>query len=184
MLLHHKKHHQKYIDNLNEVLKTYPELENKNASWLLHRLKKVPHKIRDTVRNNAGGYLNHLMFWQIMSPDGGGSPVGELADQIKKDFDTFSDFKKQFNEVGAKHFGSGWVWLIWRDNKLVIESLPNQDNPILNGELAVLGNDVWEHAYYLRYNNKRESYLTAWWRVVNWEEIEQRFQKIKNSYSK
>lgn len=179
MELHHKKLHRKYVDNLNAALKDYPDLANKSASWLLHRNKKVPIAIRKKVKDNAGGYLNHLMFWQIMSPDGGGSPSGELSEQIKNDFGSFSDFKDKFNEAGENLVGSGWVWLIWREGKLVIETLPNQEHPLLKGELAIMGVDVFEHAYFLKYHTERASYLKAWWRVANWDMIEERFEKIK-----
>ena len=176
MHLHHDKHHQAYVTNLNAAIEKHPELANRPAEELLRKLDSVPEDIRTTVRNNGGGHVNHTMFWQIMKPKGGGEPTGKIADQIKKDFGSFEDFKKQFNETTAKQFGSGWGWLIYDGGKLKIITTANQDRPLMQGNFPILGNDVWEHAYYLKYQNKRPDYLAAWWNTVNWEEINKRFE--------
>ncbi|MEJ7617361.1 MAG: superoxide dismutase [Pyrinomonadaceae bacterium] len=174
MRLHHDKHHQTYVDKLNEALAKHPELESLGLEGLIRDLDKVPEDIRAAVRNNGGGHLNHSMFWNLMSPDGGGDPTGQIADAIADAFGDFQSFKEKFSDAGVKRFGSGWVWLV-RDGgssgKLQIVSTPNQDNPITDGHLPILGNDVWEHAYYLRYQNRRPEYLNAWWNVVNWNEV-------------
>lgn len=173
MRLHHDKHHQSYVDKLNEALAKHPELESLSLEGLMRDLNKIPEDIRAAVRNNGGGHLNHSMFWNLMSSDGGGEPIGAIADAISEAFGNFQAFKEQFNDAGVKRFGSGWVWLV-RDGgsgNLQIVSTPNQDNPITDGHLPVLGNDVWEHAYYLRYQNRRPDYLKAWWEVVNWDEV-------------
>jgi Fe-Mn family superoxide dismutase len=176
MHLHHDKHHQAYVTNLNAAIEKHPELANRPAEELLRKLDTVPEDIRAAVRNNGGGHVNHTMFWQIMKPTGGGDPTGKIADQIKKDFGSFEDFKKQFNETTAKQFGSGWGWLIYDGGKLKIITTANQDSPLSQGHFPVLGNDVWEHAYYLKYQNKRPDYLAAWWNTVNWDEINKRFE--------
>ena len=176
MHLHHDKHHQAYVTNLNAAIEKHPELANRPAEELLRKLDTVPEDIRAAVRNNGGGHVNHTMFWQIMKPKGGGDPTGKIADQIKKDFGSFEDFKKQFNETTAKQFGSGWGWLIYDGGKLKIITTANQDSPLSQGHFPVLGNDVWEHAYYLKYQNKRPDYLAAWWNTVNWDEINKRFE--------
>jgi Fe-Mn family superoxide dismutase len=176
MHLHHDKHHQAYVNNLNAAIEKHPELAKHSAEDLLRKLDSVPEDVRTTVRNNGGGHVNHTMFWQIMKPNGGGEPSGKLAEQIKKDFGSFEDFKKQFNETTAKQFGSGWGWLIVDGGKLKIITTANQDSPLMQGRFPVLGNDVWEHAYYLKYQNKRPEYLAAWWNTVNWEEVEKRFE--------
>ena len=176
MHLHHDKHHQAYVNNLNAAIEKHPELAKHSAEDLLRKLDSVPEDVRTTVRNNGGGHVNHTMFWQIMKPNGGGEPSGKLAEQIKKDFGSFEDFKKQFNETTAKQFGSGWGWLIVDGGKLKIITTANQDSPLMQGRFPVLGNDVWEHAYYLKYLNKRPEYLAAWWNTVNWEEVEKRFE--------
>jgi Fe-Mn family superoxide dismutase len=176
MHLHHDKHHQAYVNNLNAAIEKHPELANRPAEDLLRKLDSVPEDVRTAVRNNGGGHVNHTMFWQIMKPKGGGEPTGKIADQIKKDFGSFEDFKKQFNETTAKQFGSGWGWLIYDGGKLKIITTANQDSPLSQGHFPVLGNDVWEHAYYLKYQNKRPDYLAAWWNTVNWEEINKRFE--------
>lgn len=177
MRIHHDKHHGAYVNNLNAALEKHPELQKKSAEDLIRDLNSVPEDIRTAVRNNGGGHVNHTMFWQIMSPNGGGEPSGELADAIKKAFGSFEDFKTQFNDAGAKRFGSGWAWLV-RDGggNLAIMSTPNQDNPLSDGHTPIMGNDVWEHAYYLRYQNRRPDYLKAWWDVVNWDEVAKRFK--------
>jgi len=176
MTLHHDKHHATYVANLNAAIEKHPELEGRSTEDLLADLNAVPEDIRTTVRNNGGGHANHSMFWTVMGPAKGGEPSGAIADAIKQTFGDFETFKKQFNEAGAKQFGSGWVWLVrLKDGKLQISSTPNQDNPISQGGYPIVGNDVWEHAYYLKYQNRRADYLAAWWNVVNWDEIGKRF---------
>lgn len=176
MQIHHDKHHQAYANNLNAALEKYPELQSKSATELISDLNAVPEAIRTAVRNNAGGVVNHNFFWKVMGPNAGGEPTGALADAIKETFGSFEDFKAQFNDAGAKRFGSGWVWLV-KDGggKLAIVSTANQDNPISEGHTPILGNDVWEHAYYLKYQNLRPKYLEAWWNVVNWEQANANF---------
>ncbi len=179
MKLHHDKHHQTYVTNLNGAVEKYPDLGKKTPEDLLKSLDSVPEDVRAVVRNNGGGHVNHTMFWQIMQPKGGGQPNGNIADQITTDFGSFQDFTKKFNETTAKQFGSGWGWLVWKGGKLEIITTPNQDSPLSQGLYPILGNDVWEHAYYLKYQNKRPDYLAAWWNTVNWEEINKRFEKAK-----
>ena len=175
MEIHHDKHHGAYVSNLNAALEKAPELQGKSLDDLLKNLNAVPESVRTAVRNNGGGHWNHSMFWQIMSPKGGGAPSGKLADAIKSAFGSFDAFKEQFNAAGGARFGSGWAWLINDGGKLSITSTPNQDNPLMDGKQAILGLDVWEHAYYLKYQNKRPDYIGAWWNVVNWAEVEKRF---------
>lgn len=175
MMLHHDKHHAAYVNNLNAALEKHPELADKSVEDLIRDLNAVPEDIRAAVRNNGGGHINHAMFWEIMRPGGGREPQGGLADNIRRAFGDFEAFKKQFNEAGVKQFGSGWVWLVrGKDGGLQITSTPNQDNPLSQGLTPVLGNDVWEHAYYLKYQNRRPEYLAAWWNVVNWDVIAKR----------
>lgn len=181
MKLHHDKHHQAYVTNLNGAVEKHPELGKKTPEDLLKDLASVPEEVRTVVRNNGGGHVNHTMFWQIMKPNGGGNPLGALAEQIGEDFGTFEAFKKQFNEAAAKQFGSGWGWLVYRAGKLEIITTPNQDSPLMQGLYPILGNDVWEHAYYLKYNNRRPEYLAAWWNTVNWDEINKRFEQARKS---
>jgi Fe-Mn family superoxide dismutase len=176
MELHHDKHHGAYVTNLNAALEKAPELANKPLDELLKNLNAVPEAIRAAVRNNGGGHWNHSQFWVTMSPKGGGSPTGKLADAINSAFGDVEKFKEQFNAAGVARFGSGWVWLVKDGGKLAITSTPNQDNPIMDGKPApILGNDVWEHAYYLKYQNRRPEYLKAWWNTVNWAEVAKRF---------
>ena len=175
MKLHHDKHHQAYITKLNDAIAKHPDLEKHSAEDLLKNLQSLPEDVRGVIRNHGGGHVNHTMFWQIMKPSGGGEPTGKIGEQIKKDFGSFADFKKTFNEKTAAQFGSGWGWLVWNGSKLDIVTTPNQDNPISQGRYPILGNDVWEHAYYLKYQNKRPDYLEAWWNVVNWLEVDKRF---------
>ena len=175
MQIHHGKHHATYVTNLNAALEKYPDLQAKNVEDLLRDLSKVPEDIRTPVRNNGGGHVNHTMFWQIMGPNAGGEPSGALADAVKAAFGGFSAFQEQFAKAGIGRFGSGWAWLINTNGKLSIESTPNQDNPIMEGKTAILGLDVWEHAYYLKYQNRRADYIAAWWNVVNWAEVSKRF---------
>src|SRR6202161_1904018 len=170
MKLHHDKHHQTYVTNLNGAVEKHPDLGKKTPEELLKDLASVPEEVRTVVRNNGGGHVNHTMFWQIMKPGGGGEPQGGIAEQIQEDFGTFDAFKKAFNEAAAKQFGSGWGWLVDRGGKREIITTPNQDSPFMQGLFPILGNDVWEHAYYLKYNNRRPEYLSAWWNVVNWDE--------------
>jgi Fe-Mn family superoxide dismutase len=182
MKLHHDKHHQTYINNVNAALANHPNLAAKSVDDLISDLNAVPEDIRGVVRNNGGGHSNHTMFWTIMaSPKsgGGGAPTGALADHIKKDFGDFEAFKKTFNETTAKQFGSGWGWLVSQGGKLKVITSANQDSPLSQGIYPILGNDVWEHAYYLKYQNKRPDYLAAWWNVVNWAEVTKRYEKAK-----
>ena len=179
MHLHHDKHHQAYINNVNAALANHPDLAALSVDDLLRDLNRVPEDIRTTVRNNGGGHSNHTAFWKLMGPVGtpgiGGEPTGAIANQISTDFGDFESFKKAFNEAAAKQFGSGWGWLVFTGGKLKITTTPNQDSPLSQGLYPILGNDVWEHAYYLKYQNRRPEYLAAWWNVVNWEEVNRRF---------
>jgi len=181
MQIHHDRHHQAYITNLNTaVAKVYgPNSRIMSAEALLKNLERVPEDSRMAVRNNAGGHVNHTIFWSLMKAGGGGAPTGEIADAIKGTFGDYDKFKAAFEDAGLKRFGSGWVWLSVKGGKLVLASYPNQDNPILEGGFPVLGNDVWEHAYYLKYQNKRADYLKAWWNVVNWDTVNQRLKLAK-----
>ena len=177
MKLHHDRHHKTYVDNLNKALEKHPELRNRSVEAMLRDLNSVPEDIREAVRNNGGGHLNHTIFWQIMGPNGGGDPTGVVAQQINQTFGSFAAFKKQFNEAGGSRFGSGWVWLVRNpQGQLQIVTTPNQDSPISEGSYPIMGNDVWEHAYYLRYQNRRADYLNNWWNVVNWSEINRRVE--------
>ncbi|MPY93097.1 MAG: superoxide dismutase [Acidimicrobiia bacterium] len=179
MQIHHDLHHQAYVNNANAALKDHPELESKSAEDLLRDLGSVPEAIRAAVRNNVGGHLNHSLFWQVMGPNGGGQPSGSLGDAITSTFGSFDTFKTAFNDAGAKRFGSGWAWLVLSGGKLAVVSTPNQDNPISDGQQPVFGNDVWEHAYYLKYRNRRPEYLAAWWNVVDWNAVSKRFDTLK-----
>ncbi len=180
MHLHHDKHHLAYVTNLNAALEKAPELQNKSAEDLLRDLNSVPEAIRTAVRNNGGGHVNHSMFWKIMGPNAGGPPTGEIADAIKSTFGDFNAFKEKFNDAGVKQFGSGWAWLVkGKDGKLAVTSSPNQDSPLSQGQYPILGNDVWEHAYYLKYQNRRADYLKEWWNVVNWNEVNRRLKEAK-----
>jgi superoxide dismutase, Fe-Mn family len=178
MEIHHGKHHNAYVTNLNKALESAPNLANKTVEELLaNNCAIVPDNIKTAVRNNGGGHVNHSMFWTIMSPKGGGQPSGVLADAIKSAFGGFDQFKEKFNAAATTRFGSGWAWLIKDGSgKLDIYSTANQDSPIMEGKFPVMGLDVWEHAYYLKYQNRRPDYITAWWSVVNWEEIAKRFK--------
>ena len=176
MEIHHDKHHAAYINNLNNALKDHPELAAKPVNELIADLSAVPESIRPAVRNNGGGHSNHTFFWEIMGPGKGGAPVGTLAEAITKTFGSYEEFKAKFEEAGAKRFGSGFVWLIVnKEGQLEIISLPNQDSPYMDGNKPVIANDVWEHAYYLHYQNRRPDYLKAWWNVVNWNHAEQNY---------
>ena len=175
MRLHHDKHHQAYVDNANKAL-AGTEWENRPVENVLANLEILPEDIKTAVRNNAGGHANHSLFWEIMSPDGGGEPTGELADAINSAFGSFDDFKAQFKEAGITQFGSGWAWLVKNsDGSVAVVKTANQDSPVSSGQTPLLGVDVWEHAYYLKYQNKRPEYLDAFWNVVNWDYVAQRF---------
>jgi Fe-Mn family superoxide dismutase len=176
MQFHHDKHHAAYVKNLNAALDKHPELKSKPVEEMLRNLNSVPADIRQIVRNNGGGHVNHSMFWLIMKPQGGGEPTGAIAKAINQSFGSFAAFKKQFNEAGTGRFGSGWVWLVRNKNgKLEVTTTANQDSPLSEGKYPIMGNDVWEHAYYLKYQNRRPEYLDAWWNVLNWDEINKRF---------
>jgi superoxide dismutase, Fe-Mn family len=171
MQIHHGKHHATYVNNLNAALEKHPDLQNQSAEALISNLNAVPDAIRTAVRNNGGGHVNHTMFWKLMAPNAGGEPRGALADAVKGAFGSFDAFKEQFAKAAMGRFGSGWAWLINSNGALSIESTPNQDNPLMEGKQAILGLDVWEHAYYLKYQNRRADYVTAWWNVVDWGEV-------------
>jgi len=175
MHLHHDKHHQAYVDNANKAL-AGTEWENQPVDHVLANLELLPDEIRTTVRNNAGGHANHSLFWEIMSPDGGGEPNGSLADDINDTFDSLDELKKLVNDTAVKRFGSGWSWLVYDGTGLAVYSTANQDSPISNSDVPLLGIDVWEHSYYLKYQNRRPEYLEAWWNVVNWENVQQRWE--------
>jgi len=183
MKLHHDKHHQAYINNVNAALEKHPELAAKSVDDLIKDLNAIPEDIRGVVRNNGGGHSNHSAFWKLMGPAGsagiGGAPTGDIAKQIAADFGDFDAFKKTFNETTAKQFGSGWGWLVFQGGKLKVITTPNQDSPLSQGLYPILGNDIWEHAYYLKYQNRRPDYLAAWWNVVNWAEVNKRFATAK-----
>ncbi len=176
MQLHHDKHHAAYVNNLNAAVQNNSEFASLPINELVRRLNDVPENIRTAVRNNGGGHANHSMFWKIMTPNGGGEPTGELASAIQQAFGSFDAFKTALNDAGVKRFGSGWTWLVLdRNGKLQVMSTANQDSPLTEGLYPVMGNDVWEHAYYLKYQNRRPEYLNAWWNVVNWNEIARRY---------
>ena len=174
MQIHHGKHHQAYVNNLNAAVEKAPELANRSLDDLMRGINSVPESVRAAVRNNGGGHWNHSMFWQIMGPKAGGEPTGKLGDAIKSAFGDFAKFREQFAAAGVGRFGSGWAWLVNEGGRLSISSTPNQDNPLMEGKQAILGLDVWEHAYYLKYQNKRPDYIAAWWNVVNWGEVGKR----------
>lgn len=176
MQIHHGKHHAAYVTNLNKALESAPELQNKSAEDLIKDLNAVPESIRTAVRNNGGGHVNHTLFWNWMGPNAGGAPSGALADAINSAFGSFDEFKAKFEAAGMGRFGSGWAWLVLdKDGKLAVTSTANQDNPMMEGLTPLLGCDVWEHAYYLKYQNRRADYLKAWWNVVNWEAVRKNF---------
>jgi Fe-Mn family superoxide dismutase len=179
MEIHHDKHHGAYVTNLNAALDKHPELRSWSVEDLLTKINGVPDDIRTAVRNHGGGHYNHTMFWQIMAPKAGGEPTGELADAISKTFGDFAKFKDELTKAGMGRFGSGWAWLLLVNGKLAVESTANQDNPLMDGKLPLMGVDVWEHAYYLKYQNRRNEYLAAWWNVVNWPEVARRYQRMR-----
>ena len=181
MEIHHTKHHQAYLDKLNAALEGKDDLANRSIEAILADLEAVPEDIRTTVQNNGGGYANHNLFWTIMGPDRGGEPVGDVAKAIAEEWGDFETFKEKFAEAATTRFGSGWAWLVVPDDGEVdIVSSANQDSPISDGDVPILGLDVWEHAYYLKYQNKRPDYISAWWNVVNWEEVDRRYQEAKS----
>ncbi len=175
MEIHHGKHHQTYVNNLNAAIEKAPELAKKSLDDLLRNVSTLPEAVRAPIRNNGGGHWNHSMFWQIMAAKAGGEPGGKLGQAIKSTFGDFAKFREQFSAAGVGRFGSGWAWLINTGGKLSITSTPNQDNPLMDGQKAIMGLDVWEHAYYLKYQNRRPDYIQAWWNVINWKEVEKRF---------
>ncbi len=179
MEIHHTKHHQTYINNVNAALEKYPALAEKSVQDLIRDLNAVPEDIRTVVRNNGGGHANHSLFWTIMAPKAGGEPSGELAEAIKSAFGGFDSFKDQFSKAAAGRFGSGWAWLSVGGGKLAVTSTPNQDSPLSEGLTPILGLDVWEHAYYLNYQNRRPDYIAAWWNVVNWKQVASNYASSK-----
>lgn len=179
MEIHHSKHHAGYVNNLNAALETYPDLSKKSLTDLVSDPESIPEDIRTAVRNNGGGHYNHSIFWTIMSPGGGGSPKGSLSSAIDQTFGSFDSFKETFSKAAVTRFGSGWAWLGVKDMKLAVLSMPNQDSPLIAGLTPILGIDVWEHAYYLKYQNRRAEYVSNWWNVVNWDEVARRFEAAK-----
>ena len=176
MQIHHDKHHQAYVTNLSAALDKHPELYEQTLEELLRGINRVPDDIRTAVRNNGGGHANHTLFWQIMGPNAGGAPSGAIGDAINSSFGGFEKFKEEFKKAAVGRFGSGWAWVIASGGKLTIESTPNQDTPLMDGKKPVFGLDVWEHAYYLKYQNRRPDYIDAWWNVVNWAEVNKRLK--------
>lgn len=179
MEIHHTKHHNTYISNLNAALEKYPDLSGKSLDELVSKPDRLPEDVRTAVRNNGGGHYNHSIFWTVMSPNGGGEPKGALASAIAGAFGDFSSFKDTFSKAATTRFGSGWAWLGFKGGKLTVISLPNQDAPLMEGLTPILGLDVWEHAYYLKYQNRRPEYISNWWNVVNWEEVSRRHEEAK-----
>lgn len=175
MEIHHGKHHNTYVTNLNKALESHPELQGKSIEELVGSIDSVPEDIRTAVRNNGGGHANHSLFWQVLGPNAGGEPTGELADAINRAFGDFATFKEKFAAAATGRFGSGWAWLIAENGNVSITSTPNQDTPLMEGKTPILGLDVWEHAYYLNYQNRRPDYIAAFWNVVNWDEVARRF---------
>jgi Fe-Mn family superoxide dismutase len=179
MEIHHDKHHATYVTKLNEALDKEPGLGDKPLEELLRGIDQVPESIRGAVRNHGGGHHNHSLFWQIMGPDGGGTPTGELAEALQRDFGSFESFKEKLTNAAANQFGSGWGWLVASGGKLDVIARPNQDSPLMEGKTPLLGVDVWEHAYYLRYQNRRPDYLSAWWNTINWQAVAQRYASAR-----
>ncbi len=179
MNIHHGKHHNTYVTNLNKALEGHDDLASKSVEELISNLDAVPENIRTAVRNNGGGHANHSLFWQILSPNGGGEPTGELAEAINKKFGSFEKFKEEFTQAALGRFGSGWAWLVVNNGELEVTSTPNQDSPLMEGKTPILGLDVWEHAYYLKYQNRRPDYVQAFWNVVNWDEVAKRYSAAK-----
>jgi Fe-Mn family superoxide dismutase len=179
MRIHHDKHHATYVNNLNTALEKAPDLQGKSIEQLLRDINSVPEDIRTAVRNNGGGHANHTLFWEIMGPSGGGQPSGALAEAINSSFGGFDGFKEQFAKAATTRFGSGWAWLLADGGKLEIISTANQDSPLMEGRTPILGLDVWEHAYYLKYQNRRPDYITAWWNTINWDAVNKRFEQAR-----
>jgi Fe-Mn family superoxide dismutase len=179
MEIHHDRHHAAYVTNLNKALADYPDMGKKSIEDLMKDLNAVPEKIRTAVRNNGGGHYNHSLFWLMLKPNGGGDPAGDLAKAIDASFGSFGAFKEKFSEASTKVFGSGWTWLVVDGGKLKIVTTPNQDTTLSTGEIPLLGLDVWEHAYYLKHQNKRVDYIAAWWNVVNWDYVSERYANAK-----
>ena len=179
MHLHHDKHHNTYVTNLNSAIEKYPELGEKTIEELLSDMDAVPTDIKTAVRNNGGGHANHSFFWEIMAPNAGGEPTGAIKEAINEAFGDFSSFKEEFKKAAAGRFGSGWAWLVMENGKLAITSTANQDSPLMEGKTPILGLDVWEHAYYLKYKNVRPDYIAAFWNVINWDEVNKRFEAAK-----
>ena len=180
MEIHHDKHHKTYVDNLNAALEKHPEFNaGDDVDALVRRLGEVPEDIRGAVRNNGGGHSNHSLFWQIMGPGGGGEPTGALAEAIKAEFGGLDGLKEKMSNAGKGRFGSGWAWLVWDNGRLAVTDSANQDSPLMEGKFPILGIDVWEHAYYLNYQNRRPDYLTAWWNTVNWDAVSRRFEQAR-----
>ncbi|HAQ7826626.1 TPA: superoxide dismutase [Enterococcus faecium] len=179
MHLHHDKHHNTYVTNLNSAIEKYPELGEKTIEELLSDMDAIPTDIKTAVRNNGGGHANHSFFWEIMAPNAGGEPTGEIKEAINEAFGDFSSFKEEFKKAAAGRFGSGWAWLVMENGKLAITSTANQDSPLMEGKTPILGLDVWEHAYYLKYKNVRPDYIAASWNVINWDEVNKRFEAAK-----
>ncbi|MDM5331004.1 superoxide dismutase [Neobacillus sp. CF12] len=179
MNIHHTKHHNTYVTNLNNALQGNEELLSKSVEEVVANLDAVPEAVRTAVRNNGGGHANHALFWQILSPNGGGAPTGELADAISNKFGSFDSFKEEFAKAATTRFGSGWAWLAVSNGELEVSSTPNQDSPLMEGKTPILGLDVWEHAYYLNYQNRRPDYISSFWNVVNWDEVSKRYSAAK-----
>jgi superoxide dismutase, Fe-Mn family len=179
MEIHHGRHHKTYVDNLNAALEGQSEFENKGLDELLSNLDALPEGIRNAVRNNGGGHANHSLFWELLKPGGANEPSGELAEKINSKFGSLDAFKEEFANAGKTRFGSGWAWLVVNNGELEVTSTPNQDTPVMEGKTPILGLDVWEHAYYLKYQNKRPDYISAFWNVVNWDEVEKRYSEAK-----
>ena len=179
MNIHHTKHHNTYVTNLNAALEGHADLQSKSIEELISDLDAVPENIRTAVRNNGGGHANHSLFWKILSPNGGGEPTGELADKINEKFGSFDAFKEEFEKAAATRFGSGWAWLVLNNGELEVMSTPNQDSPLMEGKTPLLGVDVWEHAYYLKYQNRRPEYLKNIWNVINWDEVSKNYNEAK-----
>ena len=179
MNIHHTKHHNAYVTNLNNALQGQDALLSKSVEEVISNLDAVPEAARTAVRNNGGGHANHTLFWQILSPNGGGEPTGELASAINEKFGSFESFKEEFGKAAATRFGSGWAWLAVNNGALEVTSTPNQDSPLMEGKTPILGLDVWEHAYYLKYQNRRPDYISSFWNVVNWDEVSKRYSAVK-----
>jgi superoxide dismutase, Fe-Mn family len=179
MNIHHTKHHNTYITNVNAALESHPELASKSVEDLVSNLNEVPEAIRTAVRNNGGGHANHSLFWTILTPNGSGEPAGEIAEAINAKFGSYESFKEEFAKAATTRFGSGWAWLVVNNGELEVTSTPNQDSPLMEGKTPVLGLDVWEHAYYLNYQNRRPDYIASFWNVVNWDEVTKRYNSAK-----